>query len=173
MIYSLHTPSTNALRHITYEVLTLTKENGINKVIDLMFHPKNNKLDLVDMLYMIDYYKHEDPNYTSLGDRVCYNSKTSVVTECGDKTNVIKSLTATEHTNNNVVVDWSVGHAEITSFELEVFTDEGSEVYKAASAARNFLLFGLEPSTSYVICLRALVDGVWSEYITIKHRTKR
>ena len=155
------------------EVLTLMTDNNTNKVIDIVFHPKNNQLNLVDMLYMINYYLYIDPNYNSLGDRVCYNSKTSVVTECGDKTNVIKSLTATEHTNNNVVVDWSVVHAEVTSFELEVFTDEGSEVYKAASAARNFLLFGLEPSTSYVICLRALVDGVWSEYITIRHKTKR
>ena len=73
-----------------------------------------------------------------------------------------------------MVVNWSVGHAEVTSFELEIIDDnEGSEVYKAAGAARNFLLFGLEPRTSYVICLRALVDGVWSEYITIRHRTKR
>ena len=66
------------------EVLTLMTDNNTNKVIDIVFHPKNNQLNLVDMLYMINYYLYIDPNYNSLGDRVCYNSKTSVVTECGD-----------------------------------------------------------------------------------------
>ena len=156
------------------EVLTLRTDNNINNVLDLIFHTNsNNEVSLVDILYIIDYYKHHDTNYDSYnGERVCYNNQ-SVVVECGPKTNVIKSLTAVEYTNNNVVVDWSVGHDKIKKFELEILDDEGSVVHKAGGAARNFLLLELNPSTSYVICLRALVGNVWGEYITIIHRTKR
>ena len=156
------------------EVLTLRTDNNINNVLDLIFHTNsNNEVSLVDILYIIDYYKHHDTNYDSYdGERVCYNNQ-SVKVECGPKTNVIKSLTAVEYTNNNVVVDWSVAHDKIKKFELEILDDEGSVIYKASGAARNFLLLELNPSTSYVICLRALVGNVWSEYITIRHKTKR
>ena len=157
------------------EVLTRKRENGINNVNHILFHSKNNKLDLVDMLYMINYYIHLDPNYDmSSGDRTCWDSKTTMVVECGAKHNVITSLSATEPSNTNVVVNWEVAHDKVTSFELEILDEDGeSNIYKVAGSSRNFLLLELKSRTHYDICLRALVNGVWSDIVTIRHRTKR
>ena len=157
------------------EVVTRTRENGINNVNNILFHSKNKKLDLVDMLYMINYYIHLDPNYDmKSGDRTCWDSKTTMVAECGAKHNVITSLSATEPSNTNVVVNWEVAHDNVTSFELEILDEDGeSNIYKVAGSSRNFLLLELKSRTHYDICLRALVNGVWSDIVTIRHRTKR
>ena len=155
------------------EIITRTRENGINKVLNILFHPKDNKLDLVDMLYMIDYYKYESPSQRDDG-RECWDSKTSIIVECGAKHNVIASLSAKEPSNTNVVVNWEVAHDKVTSFELEILDEDGeSNIYKVAGSARNFLLLELKSRTHYDICLRALVNGVWSDIVTIRHRTKR
>ena len=158
------------------EVIKRYRENNINQVVHLIFHSKNNKLDLVDMLYMINTYIHIDPNYDDsiTNNRICWDSKTSVVVECGPKNNVIQELSATEPSNTNVVVNWSVLHDKVEAFELEIVDEDNeSNIYKVAGSARNFLLYELKSRTHYVICLRALVNGVWSEIVTIRHRTKR
>ena len=83
-------------------------------------------------------------------------------------------MSATNYTNTSLVIDWSVLHDKVEAFELEIVDEDNeSNIYKVAGSSRNFLLYELKSRTHYVICLRALVDGVWSEIITIRHRTKR
>ena len=166
------------------EVLTRTRENGINNVNNILFHSKNNKLDLVDMIYMLNYYIHQDPNHDmKSGDRTCWNSKTSVVAECGAVNSVITSLSKTScHTLDSgdkyCAIEWNTLHDNVDSLQLEYSNDGQNFATEVISgASRSFFLLKLNNpegnNNDQIVRIKALVDGVWSEYVAVTLKAQR
>ena len=142
--------------------------------LNLLIHPNSNgRIDLINLVYLIDYYSHVSPSEYFENDRFCFNQQTAII-----RCNNIKSIEVMQRPWNNVVniaIRWVTYELNVKRFELTLTNndDGSSSVHSPSGDARAWYILNLDPTTSYSAVLKATHNNGFVEKTSIDFRTRQ
>ena len=160
------------------EVVVSSLSEGLARSFNILINPdENGQLDLIDLVYFIDYYSNmaADLEYSE-DTKICFDRNTlNIRCEEVSEEDVITSLVVTQSKNVvkspafplnsiNILIKWETEILDLANINIKIFEGSNLDAINVANnysgQARNAFFMGLKPKTNHLIRLEAtLADG--------------
>ena len=162
------------------EVVVSSLSEGLARSFNILINPdESGQLDLIDLVYFIDYYSNmaADLEYSE-DTKICFDRNTlNIRCEEVSEEDVITSLSVSQRRwsgDINIGVKWTTAEENVSGFNLQLFegdSQEGSS-HNIAGNAKAFVIMFLKPSKKYLIRLEATLEDGSKSVRILKFRTK-